>query len=223
MLQKSDALGKVSRAGVVAVVRGDSKEQAYKSAIACVEGGVRGIELTFTAPHADEVIADLVEKYQDNDEVLIGAGTVLDTSTARISILAGAQFIVSPSFSKDVAMLCNLYAIPYIPGCMTPSDIQQALSYGAEIVKVFPGSVVGQPMVSELQGPFPQANLMITGGVSLNNLEEWFAKGATVVGVGGKLVGPAAEGDYNQVTKNAIAYMTKVQELQKAYPAEVVG
>lgn len=217
MLQKSETLGKVAKAGVVAVVRGDSKEQAYKSAVACVEGGVHGIELTFTAPHADEVIADLIEKYQDSPDVLIGAGTVLDVATARISILAGAKFIVSPSFSEDVAKLCNLYAIPYIPGCMSPSDVQRALSYGAEIIKVFPGSVVGQPMVSELHGPFPQANLMITGGVSLDNLEQWFAKGATVVGVGGKLVGPAAEGDYAQVTANAQQYMNKVQEIQDTY------
>lgn len=222
MLQKSETLSKVAKAGVVAVVRGDSKEQAYKSAVACVDGGIRGIELTFTAPHADEVIADLVEKYQNDSEVLIGAGTVLDEATARIAILAGAEFIVSPSFSENVAKLCNLYAVPYIPGCMSPSDVQRALSYGAEIIKVFPGSVVGQPMVSELHGPFPQANLMITGGVSLDNLDQWFAKGATVVGVGGKLVGPAAEEDYDQVTANAQQYMAKVQEIQGAYDQALV-
>lgn len=222
MLQKSETLSKVAKAGVVAVVRGDSKEQAYKAAVACVDGGIRGIELTFTAPHADEVIADLVEKYQNDSEVLIGAGTVLDEATARIAILAGAEFIVSPSFSENVAKLCNLYAVPYIPGCMSPSDVQRALSYGAEIIKVFPGSVVGQPMVSELHGPFPQANLMITGGVSLENLDQWFAKGATVVGVGGKLVGPAAEEDYDQVTANAQQYMAKVQEIQGAYDQALV-
>lgn len=208
-LQKSDTLNKIAHAGIVSVVRGSTKEQAYKAAVACIDGGVRGIELTFTAPHADEIIAELHTKYADDKDVLIGAGTVLDAATARIAIIAGAAFIVSPAFSEEVAKLCNLYAVPYIPGCMTPTDVQTALTYGAEIVKVFPGSIVGQSMVSELQGPFPQVNVMITGGVSLDNVKQWFAKGATVLGVGGKLVGPAADNDFEQVTENAKAFMAE--------------
>lgn len=211
MLQKSDYLNKIAESGIVAVVRGKSKDEAFNAAVACVEGGVKGIELTFTAPHADEIIADLAEKYQDDDSVLIGAGTVLDPATARLAIVAGAQFVVSPAFSEDVAKLCNLYAIPYIPGCMTPTDVQKALTFGAEIVKMFPGSVIGQNMVSELKGPFPQANLMITGGVSVDNVKEWFAKGATVLGVGGKLVGPAAAGDFAKVTENAKKFVAEAK------------
>jgi len=215
MLQKSESLNKIAKSGIVAVVRGSSKEEAYNSAVACIEGGVKGIELTFTAPHADEIIADLTDKYASDDSVMIGAGTVLDPATARISIIAGAKFIVSPSFSEDVAKLCNLYAIPYIPGCMTPTDVQTALTFGAEIVKIFPGSVVGQNMVSEIHGPFPQVNVMVTGGVSIDNVNEWFAKGATVLGVGGKLVGPGAKGDFKQVTENAKAFVKEASAAQK--------
>ncbi|WEE35951.1 bifunctional 2-keto-4-hydroxyglutarate aldolase/2-keto-3-deoxy-6-phosphogluconate aldolase [Lactiplantibacillus paraplantarum] len=213
-LQKLEYLNKVVDAGVVSVVRGATKEEAYKTAEACISGGVKAIELTFTAPHADQIIGELTEKYQNDSEVVIGAGTVLDQSTARIAIIAGAQFIVSPSFNSEVAKLCNLYAIPYVPGCMTPNDVQNALSYGADVIKVFPGSVVGQGMVSALHGPFPQANLMITGGVSLENMQEWFAKGAAVLGAGSNLTGAASDGDYDTVIKNAQKYRAEIRRIK---------
>ncbi|RMW42404.1 bifunctional 2-keto-4-hydroxyglutarate aldolase/2-keto-3-deoxy-6-phosphogluconate aldolase [Lactiplantibacillus pentosus] len=213
-LQKFEYLNRVVNAGVVSVVRGSTKEEAYKTAEACIQGGVKAIELTFTAPHADQIIGELTEKYQSDSEVVIGAGTVLDPATARIAIIAGAQFIVSPSFNSDVAKLCNLYAIPYVPGCMTPNDVQDALSYGADVIKVFPGSVVGQGMVSALHGPFPQANLMITGGVNLENMQEWFDKGATVLGAGSNLTGAASDGDYVTVTENAKKYRAEIKRIK---------
>lgn len=213
-LQKFDYLQRVVDAGVVSVVRGATKEEAYKTAEACIEGGVKAIELTFTAPHADQIIGELVEKYADDPEVVVGAGTVLDPATARIAIIAGAQFVVSPSFSADVAKLCNLYAIPYVPGCMTPNDVQSALSYGADVIKVFPGSVVGQGMVSAIHGPFPQANLMITGGVNLDNMKDWFAKGATVLGAGSNLTGAASKGDFATVTENANKYRAEIARIK---------
>ncbi|MEE8825135.1 KHG/KDPG aldolase [Lentilactobacillus sunkii] len=203
MLEKSKVLTQVQNSGIVAVVRGNSKEEAYQTAKACIKGGVGSIELAFTAPNADQVIGKLNEEYADDENVLIGAGTVLDAPTARIAIIAGARYIVSPSFSEEVAKMCNLYTIPYIPGCMTPTDIQNALTFGSEIVKLFPGSIVGSSMVSELHGPFPQVKIMVTGGVTLANLPEWFDKGAKIVGVGGQMVGPAAQGDFEKVTENA--------------------
>ncbi|CAM2968441.1 Bifunctional 4-hydroxy-2-oxoglutarate aldolase/2-dehydro-3-deoxy-phosphogluconate aldolase [Latilactobacillus sakei] len=213
-LQKFDYLNRVVDAGVVSVVRGATKEEAYKTAEACIAGGVKAIELTFTAPHADQIIGELTEKYVDDSEVVIGAGTVLDPATARIAIIAGAQFIVSPAFSADVAKLCNLYSIPYVPGCMTPNDVQDALSYGADVIKVFPGSVVGQGMVSALHGPFPQANLMITGGVNLENMKDWFAKGAAVLGAGSNLTGAASKGDFATVTENAKKYRAEINRIK---------
>ncbi|MDV0431167.1 bifunctional 2-keto-4-hydroxyglutarate aldolase/2-keto-3-deoxy-6-phosphogluconate aldolase [Lactiplantibacillus sp. DA1] len=213
-LQKLEYLNKVVNSGVVSVVRGATKDEAYKTAEACIEGGVKAIELTFTAPHADQIIGELTEKYHNDSEVVIGAGTVLDQATARIAIIAGAQFIVSPSFNSEVAKLCNLYAIPYVPGCMTPNDVQDALSYGADVIKVFPGSVVGQGMVSALHGPFPQANFMITGGVNLENMQEWFAKGAAVLGAGSNLTGAASDGDYDTVIKNAQKYRAEIRRIK---------
>jgi 2-dehydro-3-deoxyphosphogluconate aldolase/(4S)-4-hydroxy-2-oxoglutarate aldolase len=213
MLQKIDTLSKIRDTGVVAVLRGDSKEETSKAAVACIKGGLNAIELTFTAPHADEIIEELNRDYP-NGQALIGAGTVLDASTARIAILAGAKFVVSPSFSKDVAKLCNLYSIPYIPGCMTPSDIQTALSYGSDIIKLFPAAIVGPEMISELRGPFPNVNLMATGGVTLANLKDWFDNGTTIVGVGGSLTAPAKDGDFAQVAKNAKAYRDEFNQIQ---------
>jgi 2-dehydro-3-deoxyphosphogluconate aldolase/(4S)-4-hydroxy-2-oxoglutarate aldolase len=205
-MQRVDILKKIENTGVIAVVRGESKEEAYKAAVACIDGGVKGIELTFTAPEADKIIAELKEAYKDDSEACIGAGTVLDPVTARIAIMAGAEFIVSPSFNKEVALLCNLYQIPYMPGCMTITEIQTAMSYGSDVVKVFPGSVVGQGFVSAVKAPLPHANIMPTGGVNLENMHEWFAKGVVTIGAGSNLVGPAATGDFEQVKKNAAAY-----------------
>ena len=118
-------------------------------------------------------------------------------------MIAGAKFIVSPSYNEEVAKLCNLYAVPYMPGCFTPSEVQQALMTGADVVKIFPGALVGPKIISEMQGPFPQAKIMPSGGVSLDNLKDWFAAGAFCCGAGGSLVGPGASEDYVQVTKNA--------------------
>lgn len=214
MLQKFEYLNRVVNSGVVSVVRGSTKEEAYKTAEACIKGGVKAIELTFTAPHADQIIEELATKYADDKEVVIGAGTVLDPATARIAIISGAQFIVSPSFSSDVAKLCNLYSIPYVPGCMTPNDVQNALTYGADVVKIFPGSVVGQGMVSAIHGPFPQVNIMITGGVNLENMKDWFAKGATVLGAGSNLTGAAAKGDFETVTETSKKYREEINNIK---------
>lgn len=214
MLNKYNTLNKVISSGVVSVVRGASKEEAYKTAVACIEGGVKAIEVTFTAPHADEIIAELLEQYHSDPDVVIGAGTVLDPATARIAIIAGAQFIVSAAFNKDVAKVCNLYAIPYTPGCMTPNDIQTALTYGADLIKLFPGSVVGQGAVSAIHGPFPQANLMITGGVNLENMHEWFDKGAAVLGAGSNLTGAAKTGNFAGVTAQAKKYRAELDRIK---------
>ena len=171
-----------------------------------------GIELTFTVPHADRVLDQLSEKYGDRADVLIGAGTVLDPATARLAIIAGAKFIVSPSFNADVAKICNLYAIPYTPGCLTPTEIQTALEAGVDLVKIFPGSVAGPAMIKALHGPFPQLAVMPTGGVSLNNLETWFDAGVTLVGAGNNTAA-AKTGDYAGVTATAKKYRAKLDAI----------
>ena len=213
-MQKYDYLNRLINTGCVAVVRGDDADEAVKTVDAVIAGGVTGIELTFTVPHADKALDELSEKYGDREDVLIGAGTVLDPATARLAIIAGARFIVSPSYNADVAKICNLYSIPYTPGCFTPTEIQTALEAGVDLVKVFPGSVAGPAMVKALHGPFPQLAIMPTGGVSLDNLETWFDAGVTLVGAGSNLTAAAKTGDYAGVTATAKKYRAKLDAIR---------
>ena len=200
-MKRVSILQKLENAGVIAVVRGKTKEEALKASQAIVAGGMRGIELTFTVPQATEVIQELVALYQENPDVVIGAGTVLDATTARLAIVAGAEYIVSPSFDEETAKICNLYQVPYLPGCMTITEMKEALKSGADIIKLFPGSVYGPSVISAFKAPLPQLNIMPTGGVSLENMAEWFDAGVTAVGVGGNLLAPAATGDFEKFVR----------------------
>jgi 2-dehydro-3-deoxyphosphogluconate aldolase / (4S)-4-hydroxy-2-oxoglutarate aldolase len=215
-MKKLTILSKLAECGVVAVVRADSKEEAVKISEACVEGGIQGIEVTFTVQGADEVIKELASVYKDDQNVVIGAGTVLDATTARIAILAGAEFVVSPAFDEETAKLCNLYQVPYMPGCMTITEIKRALESGADIVKLFPGNAFGPDFVKSLKAPLPQVNIMPTGGVDLNNVEQWIKNGCVAVGVGGNLIAPAKTGEYEKITEYAKQYVAKVQAAREA-------
>ncbi|MBO0456032.1 bifunctional 2-keto-4-hydroxyglutarate aldolase/2-keto-3-deoxy-6-phosphogluconate aldolase [Enterococcus hulanensis] len=212
-MKRMEILSRLEKAGVIAVVRGKDQTEAVKASHAIIAGGVKGIEVTFTVPNAQAAIQELVETYQGQD-VVIGAGTVLDAVTARLAIMAGAEFVVSPSFDSETAELCNLYQVPYLPGCMTITEMQQALKSGADIIKLFPGSVSGPSMVSAVKAPLPQINLMPTGGVNLENMETWFKAGVVAVGVGGNLLAPAAVGDFAKVTEIAQQYAAKLAEIR---------
>ena len=209
MLKKSKVLKKITDIGIVAVVRSETVEEGIRISKACVEGGIPAIEVTYTVPGATEVIKALKEQFT-SDELVIGAGTVLDASTARIAILAGSEFIVSPAFDEETAKLCNLYQVPYMPGCMTITEITKAMQYGAEIVKLFPGSAFGPSFVKAIKAPLPQANIMPTGGVSLENIEEWFKNGVVAVGAGGKL----ASGSSEDIIATAKAFVEKIKEIR---------
>jgi 2-dehydro-3-deoxyphosphogluconate aldolase / (4S)-4-hydroxy-2-oxoglutarate aldolase len=211
MMKKINVLTKIAECGVVAVVRADSKEEAVNISEACVKGGIQGIEVTFTVKDADEVIKELTSVYENNNNVIIGAGTVLDAATARIAILSGAQFVVSPAFDEDTAKLCNLYQVPYMPGCMTITEMKRALEAGVDIVKLFPGNAFGSEFVKAVKAPLPQVNIMPTGGVDLDNVEQWIKNGCVAVGVGGNLVAPAKTGEFDLITEYAKQYIHKVQ------------
>lgn len=213
-MRKAEVLAKINEQAIVAVVRADSPEQAIQISDACIEGGLTAIEVTFTVKDADQVIKQLSAQYTENAEVIIGAGTVLDSTTARLAILAGASFIVSPTFDAETAKLCNLYQIPYLPGCMTIGEIKQAMEAGADIIKLFPGSAFGPSFIKAIKAPLPQANIMPTGGVDLENVGDWLKNGAVAVGVGGNLVAPASTGDYEKITLIAQQYIQKVKEAQ---------
>ncbi|MCM2605908.1 bifunctional 4-hydroxy-2-oxoglutarate aldolase/2-dehydro-3-deoxy-phosphogluconate aldolase [Rossellomorea marisflavi] len=210
-MRKIEILNGIKECGVVAVVRADSKEQAIVISDACVSGGIKGIEVTFTVDGAAEVIKEISSIYEGTD-VLIGAGTVLDAQTARIAILAGADFVVSPSFDEATAKLCNLYQVPYMPGCMTITEMKTALESGVDIIKLFPGSAYGPDFIKGIKAPLPQVNIMPTGGVSLGNVAEWIRNGCVAVGVGGSLLEPAKTGDFEKITEYAKEYILKVKE-----------
>lgn len=210
MLKKSKILKKITDIGIVAVVRSETIEEGIRISKACVEGGIPAIEVTYTVPGATEVIKALKEQFT-SDELVIGAGTILDAATARIAILAGSEFIVSPAFDEETAKLCNLYQVPYMPGCMTITEITKAMQYGADIVKLFPGSAFGPSFVKAVKAPLPQANIMPTGGVSLENIDEWFKNGVVAVGAGGKL----ASGSSEDIIATAKAFVKKIKEIKE--------
>jgi len=209
-MRKIEILNKITEIGVVAVVRAENAEVAIKISDACIKGGIPAIEVTYTVPGATKVIEALSEKFSD-DELIVGAGTVLDSETARMAIMAGAKYIVSPGFDKETAKLCNRYQIPYLPGVATITETLKAMEYGATIVKLFPGSAFGPSYVKAIKGPLPQANIMPTGGVSLDNVKDWIKAGVVAVGVGGDLTAPAKKGDYEGVQKNAKAFVEQVR------------
>ena len=202
----------IEKLGVVAVIRGDSLDTAVKTVDACYKGGIKIIEVTFTVPGADSLIKSLTEKYKGSDMV-IGAGTVLDPETARIAILAGAKFVVSPSLNIETVKTCNRYGIPVMTGVMTPTEAQTAMEYGVDVLKLFPGDIAKPAGLKALKGPFPHANIMPTGGVSAENIEEWFKAGAFAVGAGSFLTKDAKTGDYDKVTAVCKAFVDKVQSV----------
>ncbi|MEH7273407.1 bifunctional 4-hydroxy-2-oxoglutarate aldolase/2-dehydro-3-deoxy-phosphogluconate aldolase [Neobacillus vireti] len=213
-MKKTNILLKIEKCGVIAVLRSGTKEESLKTIDALVNGGMTGLEVTFSIPQAEEVIRETVSKYNDNSSIVVGAGTVLDAMTARIAIMAGAEFVVSPMFDSEIAEICNLYQIPYLPGCMTITEIKTALRSGVDIIKLFLASTYEPSFVDAVKGPLPQVNIMPTGGINLNNMEQWLSKGCVAVGVGGNLLAPAKTGDYDQITKLAKQYMDKYNELK---------
>ena len=181
---------------------------------ACIAGGLKAIEMAYTNSAASDIIKTLCEMYKDDKEVLIGAGTVLDAPTARMAILAGAKYIVSPSFDKETAVLCNRYGVPYLPGCMTIKEIITAMEAGSEIVKLFPGSAFGPSYIGAVKSPLPQVSMMVTGGVNLTNLDQWFKAGVDAIGVGGELNKLGAQGKWDEITQVAGQYVAKAKEVR---------
>ena len=213
-MQKHTIFESILARGMVGIVRAPSAQAAVQIAEACIAGGITALEVAFTTPDTLGVLRTLRERH--GADVLLGAGTVLDTETARAAILAGAQFIISPGVNVETITLCQRYQVLAMPGAMTPTEIVTALQAGADIVKVFPAEMFGPAYIKALRAPLPQAPLMPTGGVTVENLQEWFASGAVAVGIGGSLSGPGATGDYAAVTARAQAFVAKMAVIRKA-------
>lgn len=209
VMSKWDVLKKIEEVGIVAVVRAENEDEAIMISKACIAGGINAIEVTFTVPGAHKVIEKLVKHF--GEELIVGAGTVLDSETARIAILSGAKYIVSPSFDESTVKLCNRYQVPYMPGCMTMTEIVKAMTEGADVIKIFPGSVFGPSIIKAVKGPLPQAVLMPTGGVNTENVGEWISNGCVAVGVGGSLT----SGSYDDIKSKASLFVEKIKEARR--------
>ena len=210
MLSKIENLKRIEESGIVAVVRAENPDQALKIAEAVKAGGIQAIEITMTVPGAIDVIKKLTEIY-NNNEILIGAGSVLDAETARICLLAGAEYIVSPTLDVETIKLCNRYQKIVMPGAMSVTEVLRAMEAGADIVKIFPATLFGPKIIKAIKGPLPQAPLLPTGGVSVDNVAEWIKAGSFAVGVGDALTAGAKRGDYEEVTETAKEFIKRIK------------
>ncbi len=203
---------KIAEEKLVAVIRSDSPENALKICGKCIDEGIRLIEVTFTVPNADLIITELKKRYA-NMGVVIGAGTVLDTETARCAMLAGADFIVSPIVNEAVIKMCHRYGIVSVPGAFTPNEVYNALELGADMVKIFPGSNCTPSYLKDLHGPFPNALFMVTGNVTIENASEWIRCGASAVGVGGLLTNSALKDAPEVFSQKVKALLAAVNDI----------
>ncbi len=217
-MTKAAVLERLEAIGLVPVLRADSIERAIALATAIADAGVTTLEVTMTVPGAIQVIRRLAAERPD---ILIGAGTVLDPETARMCILEGAQYVVSPALNLKTLELCHRYSIAVLPGALTPTEIVTAWEAGADVIKVFPASALGgAKYLTALKGPLPQVKLIPTGGITLTNAHEFLAAGAFALGVGSDLVDAKAiaGGHPETITESARRYLAIVQQHRAARP-----
>ena len=210
-MDKEKIITRITDCGIVAVVRANDAEQAKRITDACIEGGVAAIEMTFTVPYAHRVIEEVAKSYDPKD-IILGAGTVMDSETARIAILSGANYIVSPYFNADIVKTANRYRVACMPGAMSIKEVVEGMEAGADIIKVFPGELFGPKVIKAINGPIPYAKIMPTGGVTTENVGDWIKAGAVAVGAGGALTGGAKTGDYASITAKGKEFVAKIKE-----------
>ena len=202
-MTKERVIERIKDKGIVAVVRAENSEKAFDIVEKCIDGGIDAIELTFSVPFAHHVIEDLAKKY--GEEIVLGAGTVLDSETARIALLSGAQYIVSPHFNPEVTKLCNRYRTASMAGVLTITEAVTAMEAGVDVLKLFPGDLSGPRFIKDIKGPLPWVQIMPTGGVDADNVAEWIKAGAVAVGAGSCLT----KGD---ITANAKAFIENIKK-----------
>src|SRR5580704_6880994 len=211
MATKEQNLKKVADAGVVAVIRANSKDQLIGITEALLAGGVPAIEVTMSTPKAIAGIEMLADRF--GDTAVVGVGTAIDAATARDAIAAGAQYVVSPAFDEQIVATVLRYGKIVIPGAFTPTEILRAWSAGADVVKVFPSTGLGPQYFKDILAPLPQLRLTPTGGVDIKNAGEWIKAGAVFVGAGSSLVSKEALGkdDWGSITTNAKAFVETIR------------
>ncbi|MGO9482624.1 MAG: bifunctional 4-hydroxy-2-oxoglutarate aldolase/2-dehydro-3-deoxy-phosphogluconate aldolase [Candidatus Kryptoniota bacterium] len=214
-MTREDIIQQIIRRKAVAVLRVKEVEKLKDIIRALYAGGISVIELTTTIPNAIQVIEKLSKEIED--DVIIGVGTVLAPSIAEAAIKAGAKYVVSPIFKKEIVEVAHNHGLPVMPGAFTPTEIQTAYECGADIVKVFPADVLGKEFFKGVLAPMPYLKLMPTGGVSLTNADEWLDAGACAVGIGSALLDKEAikTGNYQKLTDNARMVMKSVERAVK--------
>jgi 2-dehydro-3-deoxyphosphogluconate aldolase/(4S)-4-hydroxy-2-oxoglutarate aldolase len=219
MSKKTAALERIARSGVVAVLRAEDGGLLVDVAEALLRGGVEAVEVTFTVPKAHRVIERMADAL--GNRVLLGAGTVLDPETARIALLAGAEYIVSPTVNLDVIRLCRRYDKAVLPGALTPTEVLTAWEAGADVVKIFPSDLTGPAYLKALAGPLPQVRMMPTGGVNLETAADFVKSGAFALGIGGSLVDARslAERNFARIETLARQYVEIVAATRAAMSA----
>ena len=192
--------------GIVAVVRGKSIEEAKGYMEACLRGGVKSLELTYSIPN----VVELIREYSSREDALIGVGSVLNGKMASDAIEAGAKYVVSPGYSEEVNVVCKAMNVLYLPGCMTVAEIMRAMDAGNKMIKLFPGDLFGPKYVKAIKAPIPNVEIMPTGGVSVDNIEEWFKNGVACVGAGSSLIKGSAE-DIENTAKEFVKKIKKIR------------
>jgi 2-dehydro-3-deoxyphosphogluconate aldolase/(4S)-4-hydroxy-2-oxoglutarate aldolase len=212
-MEKREVFNRMVSEGLIPVIRVGSAAEAIDVADAIKEGGVTVIEITMSVPGALDTIKELTKKYKD--DIIMGAGTILDPETGRAALLAGAQFLVTPTLNLELIQLAHRYSAVIVPGAMTPTEILTAWNAGADMVKVFPAAQLGGPeYIKALRGPLPQILYVPTGGVNLQNAGAFIKAGATALGAGGELVDKKAvkEKKFNVITENTRAFLKAIKE-----------
>lgn len=210
-MNKTEILEKVKELGLLAVIRGPSPELTVKMVEALVEGGVLGIEITYSTPNAEEVVRTLAGKF--GDSILLGMGTLTKPEQAESAKAAGASFLVSPICEKKLVKAMVASGLLTMAGALTPTEVFKAYSLGVDVIKIFPGSLGGPGYVKALKGPFPYIPMMPTGGVNATNAAEWFAAGVVAVGAGSELCPPqlAKEGKFDEISRKAADFVKTIQ------------
>lgn len=208
-MKKYDILKKVNEEKMVGIIRVDDAAKAEGCFDALMDGGVHCVEMTFTVPYTHTTIEKMTRKF--GNDMIIGAGTVLDSETARIAILSGAKFLVTPTLNEGVIRLANRYGVPCFTGVATATEAIKALELGVDVVKIFPANQFSYSIIKDLKGPLPNLEVMPTGGVSVANIGEWIKAGAFACGVGGELTRGAKTGDYDDVRRAAKAFREAIK------------
>jgi len=211
-MNKQEKIQLIHQTGIIAIMRTRSSDQLIAAAEAIRQGGVQVIEVTMNTPGALEVINAASRRF--GQEVLFGAGTVLDPETAKTAIQAGAEFIVAPTLNLEVIELCKRLNIPVMPGCYTPTEMLAAWDAGADFVKLFPADAGGPAMVKAILAPLPQLQIVPVGGVDLNNAAAFLRSGAAALGVGSSLINQKLleSADFEELTRRAAAFVAEVRK-----------